>query len=371
MKTKDLADRLARRAITRRELGAALASVGLGLAALPVRGRRAMAAANVEYFTWASYEDPAFHQPFIEKHGASPVVSHFGEEEEALQKLRSGYAPDLAHPCTYSVGRWQDAGVLKPIDVSRLQHYGDIWPELTTIEGTTFDGQPYFVPWDWGNASILYRTDLVDVEEDSWTLLFDERYAGRLATYDSADGAIPSAALALGYRNVNALTEEQLAEVEKLLIKQRPLLRYYWVDNSTLEQSLATGEVVASYAWNSSVVTLKQQGLPVEYMNPKEGILTWVCGLVLIKDARGDEQAAYDFIDAMLDPESGRALIDNFGYGHSNRKSFELVGKERLAELGISSPADLFAQGVFLSEVEPSLKQRYTQIYEAVKAGVQ
>jgi len=253
METREFTDRLAEGRMTRRQVMKALAAVGVGMIALPVLRRPAAAqSGDIEYFTWASYEDPMFHQPFVEKYGHPVKYSIFADEEEALQKIRGGYHPDVAHPCTYSVPRWRDAGILKPVDTSRLQHYGDIFPQLTTIGGTVADGKPYFVPWDWGNSSVLYRTDLVDSNTDSWMLLFDEKYTGRLAMYDSVDGAVPAAALALGFRNIARLDDEQLAKVRDLLAKQRPLLRYYWADNTALEQSMASGEVVAAYAWNSS-----------------------------------------------------------------------------------------------------------------------
>jgi spermidine/putrescine-binding protein len=105
-------------------------------------------------------------------------------------------------------------------------------------------------------------------------------------------------------------------------------------------------------------------------MNPKEGILTWVCGLVLIEGGPGDEQAKYDFIDAMTAPESGQFFIDTYGYGHSNMKAFEAVPLKRLEELGISSPTALFAQGVFIAEIEPSLREKYIAMFEQVKAGI-
>lgn len=370
MDKREFRERLAEGTLTRRQVATALASAGVVFMALPLVTRRARAAGDITYFTWSEYELPDLHQAYIDKYGGSPKVSFFGEEEEALQKLRSGFAPDVTHPCTYSVGRWRDAGVLKPIDTSRLKNYEDIWPALKTIEGTVFDGRPYFVPFDWGNSSILYRTDLVEVEEESWSLLFDKRYAGRLATYDAVDGTVITAALVAGFKNPFSLNDDQLAQVVALMREQRPLLRYYWTDNSAVEQGLASGELVAAYAWNSSVLELKRQGLPVAYMNPKEGILTWVCGLALVTDAPGDEQAAYDFIDAMLEPDAGRYLIEEHGYGHSNRKSFDLVGKQRLDELGISSPAALFAQGIFFQAIDPKRREKYVSMFNDVKAGL-
>ncbi len=36
---------------------------------------------------------------------------------------------------------------------------------------------------------------------------------------------------------------------------------------------MASGEIVAAYAWNESYVKLKQQGVPVGFMVPKENHL--------------------------------------------------------------------------------------------------
>ena len=104
-------------------------------------------------------------------------------------------------------------------------------------------------------------------------------------------------------------------------------------------------------------------------MNPKEGIGYWVCGLVRIANAPGSEDAAYDFIEAMLDPESGRFLIDEYGYGHANTKSFDLVSAERLDALGISSPSALFAEGWLFAEIAPDIREKLITMFEEVKAG--
>lgn len=370
METNRFLDLLAEGKLSRRDITKVLASVGVGLVTVPVLQRSAKAAEEITYFTWAGYEIPELHQAYVEKYGGSPSIAIFGEEEEALQKMMSGFTPDVSHPCTYSVARWRDAGILTPMDESRLTNLPDMFPEVLDLKGTIHDGQRFFIPAEWGNSSILYRADLVDIQEESWMLLFDERYAGRLATYDSVDGAVIGAALAAGVKDPFNMNDEEIERVRELMVKQKELLLYYWTDQTAVEQGLATGELVAAYAWNSSVVTLKAQGLDVKYMNPKEGILTWVCGLVMINGGPGDEQAKYDFINAMTSPEAGAYIIDVYGYGHSNTKAFDLVPAPRLEELGILEPTALFKQGVFFEEIEPTLREKYIAMFEAVKAGI-
>ena len=63
---------------------------------------------------------------------------------------------------------------IKPIDVSRLERWDEIFPSLKQVKGIMIDGEVYHMPWDWGNETILYRADLVDIEAESYSLLLDE-----------------------------------------------------------------------------------------------------------------------------------------------------------------------------------------------------
>lgn len=352
--------------LTRRDFHRRLASAGLAIVAAPVISGRALAGSEALYLTWAGYDDPQLFQRYIEQHGSAPSFTLFGDEEEALQKVRAGFVPDVAHPCSYNTQLWRDAGVIQPIDTSRLSNWNDVFPELKDLQGSQADGQQWLVPFDWGHVSILYRTDLVDIEEESWDLLWDERYSGRLAAIDIVEDMVPIGAIRAGLDPYD-LDDEGIAKVKEVLAEQRPLLRFYSNDMTSLEQALASGELVAAMTWNASYVTLREQGLPVRYMDPKEGRLTWVCGMVLIEGASNPDKA-YDMIDAMLEPATGQFLIDNHGYGHSNQKSFDLISEERRDELNLSrDPTEMLEAGIFLQPLPERAK--LIQMFEEVKAG--
>lgn len=238
------------------------------------------------------------------------------------------------------------------------------------------DGDTYFIPADWGNTSVLFRPDLApdyvdtsDQKNESWEILFDETYAGRLAIFDSADGVMAIVGSIIGAQNVFDMTDEELAQAEVLLRKQRDILRYYWTDQTRVERDLASGDLLASYAWNSAVLTLKNQGIDVVYMNSKEGLWTWVCGLTMVADGQGDEDKAYDFIDAWISPASGKNLIEMYGYGHSNQESFALVDHATLEDVGLADPASMIANSRFFGEIDPDVRQKYIDIYLEIKAG--
>lgn len=356
---------------SRRELMTALGAAGLGMVALPLVGGRAAAAPKLTFFTWAGYELPEFHQAYIAKHGESPSITFFAGEEEALQKIRAGYQADVCHPCTYTLDLFRDSGVLKPIDVSRIPRWSEVFPSLQQMPILSKDGQIWQVPFDWGSSSFIYRPDLVDVkpEDASWSMLFDEKYAGKIAPRGSTDGAVVPAGIHTGAADPWAMTDEELAKAGEALRKQREMSRFYWEDATSMYQSFASGEVVIAYAWSSALAELTKQGVPVVYANPSEGRLTWVCGLVMLKDGDGDEQAAYDLIDAMLAPESGKYLIEAYGTGHANAKSFDIADSALVEANALADPDRALAQGKFIPAIPADIRAKYTKLFDEVKAG--
>lgn len=342
---------------------AALAGVAtVGGGHLPAHARE-----QINYFTWSGYELPELHVDYLAQYGDSPNMSFFGSEEEALQKMRAGFLPDLSHPCVDQAPRWKHAGVLQPIDPSRLSNWPDMFDSLHTMPGVVIDGEVYVAVSDFGLSSIIYRTDLYEGEE-TWMMLYDERYSGRICARNS-NVNITQALMILGEDPWNP-TDEALEAAAELCRKQRALVRMYWDSQTDMEQAIASGECVVGYAWNEAMVNLSRQGIPVAYANPKEGALAWACGLARINGAQGNEQMQYDFIDAWLSPETGKFLIEEYGYGHSNMKAFDAVDEEVLVARGLSKdPLALLEAGVFIPSASPEVNTKIERDWSEVTAG--
>ena len=358
--------------LSRRDFNKTLSALGVSLVAMPVASKMAAAAAadQATFFTWGGYDVPEMFGPYIKKHGEPPNFAIFGGSEEGLTKMRAGYVVDVAHPCNQAIPRWIAAGLFQPLDTSKLSNWPDVMPELWNLEGNVVDGKPYMAPFDWGRTSITYRTDLVDLQgkEESWDILWDERYKGKLAVFASGGDTWWCTAIYAGVDFREIATEENIKKVAALLRKQRPLIRVYTDDETTLEQALASGEIVAAMTWDSSAVKLKGEGIPVTFANPKEGALTWVCGAMIHKDAPHPDKA-HDVVDSMLGTEAGKWLIGE-GYGHSNAKSFELFSDDELAALGLSrNPMDIISAGKFQVPQTQEFETAMNKEFEQIKAG--
>ncbi len=360
-------------AMSRRTFTKGLAAAGISLVMTPMASKIASAAAadQATYFTWGGYDVPEMFADYITKHGEAPNFTTFGGSEEALTKMRGGFVVDVAHPCNQAIPRWVATGLFQTVDTSKLSNWGDVMPNLYNLEGNMADGKPYMVPMDWGQTSVTYRTDLFDLagKEESWGVLWDDRYKGRMGVLASAADTWWCGAIYAGVDFKELSTDDNFKKVADLMRKQRPLIRQYTDDTTTLEQALASGEMVAAMTWNSSAVTLQKQGVPVKFAKPKEGALTWVCGAMIHKDAPKLDRA-HDIIDSMISVDTGKWLIGENGYGHSNRKSFDEFDEAKLTELGLSkNPLDILNAGHFQIPQTQEFETRMNKEFEQIKAG--
>jgi spermidine/putrescine transport system substrate-binding protein len=358
--------------LSRRAFLRSLRALGLIPVMMPLLPRSARAAQqdHATWFTWGGFDVPDYFDEYLARHGELPNFATYGSAEEALTKLRSGFVPDLVMPCLSDVPRWSGTGLFQPIDVSRLSNWADIIPDLWNLPYNLQGGKPWMVPFEWGQTSIAYRSDLFDLEGDeSWNMLWDERYAGRLGSLGGGGDVWWCAAIKAGVPFDQIHTDDAFDRISAVLRAQRPLIRIYTDDTTSLDTALAAGELVATLAWNSTVVNLSASGVPVRFARPREGALTWVCGIMLHAQAPALD-SAYDVLDSLLSESATVALMRDSGLGGCNRKAFDQFADEELAALGLSrNPLDVLQSGHFMVPQTAEWDQRMTSTWEQIKLG--
>ena len=333
----------------------------------------ALSADNLTVFDWSGYEDPAFHPSYAAKQGKEPDFSFFGDEEEAFQKLRSGFKADLAHPCSQSVNKWREAGLLQPLDTAKLSNWKDALPGIAAMKGlmTQDDGTAWFLPFEWGNTVLTYRTDTVKPEDITSLKAFaDPKFKDRVSIGDNVDDAYALASLAIGLKDWATMTDAQFSEASAFLREVHKNVRLYWTDNTEISQAMASGEVDLAWAWNETATTLQKDGVPADIKKDTvEGLSTWVCGYVRLKGAQANEEAQYDFLNAVSDPAIASYLVDSWGYGFANAKGMAAVDPKLLAAKGYADVEKFVGNTLFQAPVPTELHQKMIAEFEKIKAG--
>ncbi|MFY9206626.1 MAG: polyamine ABC transporter substrate-binding protein, partial [Yoonia sp.] len=321
--------------------------------------------AELLVFDYSGFEVPEHHAAYIAKHGQSPSFAFFGDEDEAFQKIRSGFQADVAHICAGSVTKWQDSGLLEAWDTAKIQYYADLDANLKGQEIGA--GQTYFVPTDFGSTAIAYNPDEVSADDVATLQVFkNPKYAGRMSLPDNVDDAYALAYLATGVTNWTEATDEQFEAASAWLREIHPNLRTYWTDAGELAQLMASGEILVSWAWNETYPTMVEEGRPIAFQREAtEGSSLWLCGYVNLANSPGNADKAYDYLNAFLAPDNVMPLLEN-GYGSANATALnDQVGVEDLAAAGLEPiTAPVLAQ----LPMSNASRERQVETFELIKA---
>ena len=325
----------------------------------------------LQVFDWDGYGNGSYGDEVLWKAYAQqfpdlkPKFHLFKDDDTSYTKVAAGARFDVAHPCGYKWPDWMDLDVLQPWDTSLISGFGELNPSLQ--EPGVFDGQQYFVATDWGFAAPMYRGDLVEPREDSWGLLWDERYEKRISWWDSLNMLVVA-----GYYNQVTdpwnMTDEELGQMRDFLISKIPLVRNLWpIDPS---EDFINGDVWITYAWPTHWVNAKiWSGVKdAVYMEPKEGRTSWYCGFALFKDTE-NYYHAHEYVNAWASAKSGLWLLNNYGYGHTNTTiDLGKVDPGLVEEFSLDDPTVLEEPR---SHVERPIPRRdvYGQMWDEVKAA--
>ena len=106
------------------------------------------------------------------------------------------------------------SGLVQPWDTKLIPNFKHLNPCM--VKAGQYKGKQYGIPADWGFDAILYRTDKVKPKSDSFSLLFDERYKGKITWYDDGVEMFALVGYLFGYKEPYNQTDAQLKRNEGL-----------------------------------------------------------------------------------------------------------------------------------------------------------
>jgi spermidine/putrescine transport system substrate-binding protein len=280
---------------------------------------------SLQVFDWSGYGNGDYYpdkeranlwQQYVEETGDTPKFILFENDDAGFTKVAQDTHYDIVHPCAYRFQDYVDLGAMQPWDTSQIPNYASLNPTLEKFG--QINGQQYFIVEDWGFIAPMYRADRVEPMEDSWSLLFDDRYSGKISWIDTLE-MLSIAGIYQGVPNPWEMTDDELQAATDFLISKKPLVRFLWNQSYELFQAFKRDEVWIGYAWPDAVGYAKGAGLDVEYMNPKEGRITWSCGMGLFADTENYHHA-HAYVDSWSSTKAAEFLLAWYYYGHANTK---------------------------------------------------
>ena len=277
----------------------------------------------VNVFNWGDYIDPEVNKEFEEETGIKVIYSEFATNEEMYQRLEPGNVSyDVAMPSDYMIEKMINNDMLETIDMSKLENYSKIDDRFKSLPYDT--DNKYSLPFMWGTVGIVYNKTMVDDVVDSWNILWDPKYAGKIFMYDSEREGIMAALKKLGY-SMNTRDPKELEEAKQELIKQAPLVLSYVGDEG--KGKMISGEAALMIAWAGDAMVMIEENPDLAFALPKEGTNFFVDGIVIPKGAKNIENA-HKYIDFLCRPDIAARNAEYIGYSTPISEARALLPEE-------------------------------------------
>ena len=283
---------------------------GLALAAPP----------TLRVLAWPGYADADWVAEFEERHTAKVEVTVVGSDDVLRAKLADiqGPAFDVVAANTVEIATMLARNELVALNLADIPNAGRQLSRFRRdIAGIAREGRRYAVPYTYSEMGLIYDRQQLSEPPQSLSVLWDPRWRGRVLAFDGSSHGFSLAAMQLGLDPFR-LAEGLFSQVARHLVRlRRNLLSFYALPEESVDlfRRHRVAVMHANYG-QQQLKQLRDAGLDVGYVVPREGALAWLdCWAI----PRRSTQAALaaKWINHMLEPRVSRELTRRQGLSNT------------------------------------------------------
>jgi spermidine/putrescine-binding protein len=354
---------LASRLTRRRFLQASAVAAGALAAGSSLATRVRAQDAQGGTFNWMTWSDH-YYQEQLDEIGATanilPSISALSDNADGFTKLKEvGGQLDLISGDALWVPAYFDAGLIEAWDINELEVAKTLYPLAREFEIWTRPEGYLGYPFGWSPVQIYYDPAHVSPAPDSWEVLLDPKYAGRVILEDQPVEICAYMGKYSGAADPYNMTDEELAVVKDLLTQLKPNILRLAPQNDQTIDALASGEAwLGTGNLGTDERVLEAGGPALAVFTPKEGTIGWMdaemivagganTGLIrpFLELAETPEHIAENFLRygrPLFNEGAYQVLVDN---GHQERADRFLFNKpETVLTMTLKGPG-LSTQG--------------------------
>jgi len=333
---------------------------------------------------WAEYIGEETIANFEAEYGIKVIYDTYDSVESIDAKLlagNSGY--DVVSHSGSRVARLIQAGILSPLDVSKLDNFKHMDPAIMGQMSKEWDPQNnHFVPYMWGTHGVTYNKELVletypDAPIGSMDMIFDPKHMAELAKcgvafLDSPDDIVSMALAHLGLSPATSNKADYDAAGD-LLSKVRPFIKTF--DNYAY-QRMPQKEFCVAVTWGPdgllamSGAAEADTGVVLDFFLPAgEGKANlWVDGWVVPSDASNKDDA-HLFLNFMMRPDVAAGDSNYTWYATANIDAKPLIDEEVTSSPAAFPTSDQVSKMYTNASLPPKVQRMQTRTWTDFKAG--
>ena len=289
---------------------------------------------TINVYNWGEYisngtdDSLDINTEFTNRTGIGVNYTTFDSNESLYSKLAGGGADyDVIIPSDYMISKLISKNMLAEIDYSNIPNFEYIDEKF---KDSDYDpGSKFSVPYTWGLVGLFYNKDFIEEAPTSWSVLWDENYAGKILMFDNPRDAFAIAQRRLDI-SMNTTDEADWNKAAELLKEQKPYVQAYVMDQ--IFDKMESGEAWLAPYYSGDAGVLVGENDNIGFVFPEEGTNYFVDAMC-IPATSSHKAEAEAYINFMCDPEIAGANMDFVGYSTP-----ETAAKEYLSEEVIDNP---------------------------------
>lgn len=277
-------------------------------------------------YNWEDYLAPDLIKNFEEKFDIEVELKTFDDEERVIADFENcSSCYDVAIVSDDLVMRLKQKYLLATIDFSLLDAFSNIGQSF--VDPAYDHDNKYSVPYLWGTTGVMVNKKYVKDPANSWDMLWNKKYASKIAMLNSRDEVIAAALKRLGY-SLNTVMPSELDDAAKILMEQKSLV-YGYLDIVEVQEALLDERVWVAHIYSGEAISLIEENEELEYYIPNEGATRWVDNMVISRGAK-NKLAAHKFINYILDPRVSASIANHQWYANCNVQARKFTDDEIL-----------------------------------------
>ena len=303
-------------------------------------GGKEAAKPTLSIICFQGYAEDGWVKPFEEKYNCEVKITYAGTVEEHFTKVKA--APSEYNIVSIDSGRvllYKDAGLLQPIDTSKLSNYSKIGEYFREHPyGKMPDGSKLHVPIVWGTQTITINTGKVPAdmlakflsktkdgkhETVSLDILTAPESKGYTAFFDESSNVVSIAAIHLGVKTPFRFGSGDWDKVADRLYAWKQNARTFTTGLDSEFGVLTAEDAYVVLGGNDALLNLRLEEAGVRDSFTQyamtEGTICWIDGWVITKPTSGASlDLAMKYMDYMIGDQGQKELAELVGFGIVN-----------------------------------------------------
>ena len=347
----------------------ALSSCGSGdtLESPRAQYTREYAGTSLNVFNWGEYisdgSEDSFNvnKAFENLTGIKVNYINYDSNESMYAKLSAGAVSyDVIIPSDYMIERLISEDMIQPLDFSKLTNYDLIDPQYKNLY---FDPDNKFsVPYNVGLVGLIYNTTMVEGTPDSWSIMWDAKYADQILTFNNPRDAFAIAQFLIGV-DVNSENKADWDAAAEKLKEQNSVLQARVMDEVFQKMEGGNAAIAPYYAGDYLVMVENNPDLAFVY--PKEGTNIFVDSVCVPKNA-SNYDAAMMYINFLMEPEVALANAEYICYASPNTAVTSNPDYSYYEEEILYPDPENLPKTEYFHDIDPEIRSYYEKLWDGV-----